>query len=546
MIESEKKKLIVNSDKFNINKKRKKSGKNYIKEIITKKIKESKIFLLFLICTCIFIIASIIISLKFDIIEFRKPIYSPPQLKEILIPVLDSQNISKNNFPILFHNIIPEYNVPNDEDIRCKKYDPFKVTRDRLLETPIKVCQSPKSNHICYKNDISFFVAKEGLICKMQNIVIDPSKWRSDGYDYSLGPSNNKTRGCPLLSKGFFNMECNNFTNITKFNKNYDIYFNSWNYNYIYNKKIPELAEGKTVFFVSRNQDSPNLYFGISGILNAIAMIYYFNLNPENIQIVFLESMKLDNDPLYDLYKYLISRGGEPIHISNLKTKYMVSSAIHVPINWDSPTFMLGSIRGCKYQSKAFHYLNAFIDKYINFKKFVEPIKYDNETFYYPKSVVDPNSPIYKKFLTFQWRKAWPKGRKGQGRLLGNGPEIIEKLSNILPKHILIRLVDTASLKIIDQISLMRKTDYFIGVHGAGLMLSIFMPTTSILHEIYNKKRTDNLYYMSTLSGHKTFVDRFFSKGKFIDGSEYVFFDPNLISKKVLKYINQNEDLFKN
>ena len=32
---------------------------------------------------------------------------------------------------------------------------------------------------------------------------------------------------------------------------------------------------------------------------------------------------------------------------------------------------------------------------------------------------------------------------------------------------IIIKLVDTASLSIIDQISIMRKIDYLIGVHGA-------------------------------------------------------------------------------
>ena len=106
----------------------------------------------------------------------------------------------------------------------------------------------------------------------------------------------------------------------------YTTYFNSWNYNSSYDKNniknIKELAPGKTVFFISRNQDSPNLYFGSSGVLNAIAMIYFFDLDPKEIQVVFLESMKLDNDPFYVLYKNIISRGGVPIHISELKERY--------------------------------------------------------------------------------------------------------------------------------------------------------------------------------------------------------------------------------
>jgi hypothetical protein len=276
-------------------------------------------------------------------------------------------------------------------------------------------------------------------------------------------------------------------------------------------------------------------------VLNAIAMIYFFDLDPEKIQVVFLESMKLDNDPFYVLYKNIISRGGVPIHISELKERYLISSAIHVPINWDSPTFLHYNVKNCKYQSKAYYYLNQFINKYMNITEFKDPITYDDEVFYYPKSVVDPNSKNYTKYLTFQWRKAWPKGRKGQGRLIGNGPEMIEKLSEILPKHILIRLIDTASLSLTQQISLMRKTDIYVGVHGAGLMLSAFMPTTSILVELSLLKKTHNLVLMSRLSGHKTYSYIMDAPTKEINGSQYIFFDPALISQKILQHINDTK-----
>jgi hypothetical protein len=400
---------------------------------------------------------------------------------------------------------------------------------------------------MCYKNENKAFVAKNGVICTMTNVIIDPSKWRSDGYSYSLGPVNNKTRGCPLLSKGFFNMKCDNKENISNYTDIYENYFNSWIYDSSYDKKniknIKELAPGKTVFLISRNQDSPNLYFGSSGIINAIAMIYFFDLDPEEIQVVFLESMKLDNDPFYVLYKNIISRGGVPIHISELKEKYLISSAIHVPINWDSPTFIAYNVRECKYQSKGYYYLNQFINKYMNITEFKDPITYDDEVFYYPKSVVDPNSQNYTKYLTFQWRKAWPKGRKGQGRLIGNGPEMIEKLYEVLPKHILIRLIDTASLSLTQQISLMRKTDIYVGVHGAGLMLSAFMPNTSILVELSLPKKTNNLIKMSILSGHKTYSDIMGAPTKNINGSEYIFFDPVLTSKKLLQHIKETKYL---
>ena len=544
MNESEDIKLIKNSSNNTVI-----NDEGKINEINKKMSKTNLGVLFFLnICHILFILILLIFFplafVKLNIFNFNN--------NKFLIPIVDyniddNNGTSQDNLNVNLNKIIPEYNIPDDENIFCKSNDPFNLTKKRFRNKPIEICKSQNSGHICYKNTNRLYVASNGVICTMTNVIIDPSKWRSDGYSYSFGPVNNKTRGCPLLSKGFFNMKCDHKENISEYNNIYENYFNSWNYNSSYDKKniknIKELAPGKIVFFISRNQDSPNLYFGSSGVLNAIAMIYFFDLDPEKIQVVFLESMKLDNDPFYVLYKNIISRGGKPIHISELKEKYLISSAIHVPINWDSPTFMKNNVQECKYQSKAYYYLNQFINKYMDITEFKDPLTYDNEVFYYPKSVVDPNSKNYTRYLTFQWRKAWPKGRKGQGRLIGNGPEMIEKLSEVLPKHILIRLIDTASLSLTQQISLMRKTDIYVGVHGAGLMLSAFMPTTSILVELSLAKKTHNLILMSRLSGHKTYSDIMKAPTKDINGSEYIFFDPILTSKKILQHINETKYL---
>ena len=67
-------------------------------------------------------------------------------------------------------------------------------------------------------------------------------------------------------------MKCNRPKELEEINDIYKTYFNSWNYNYKkQNEAIEELAPGKTVFFISRNQDSPNLFHGNSEIINAIS-----------------------------------------------------------------------------------------------------------------------------------------------------------------------------------------------------------------------------------------------------------------------------------
>ena len=431
-----------------------------------------------------------------------------------------------------------------EDNQRCNELDPINIFNQRLKDKSTTICQSRNSNHICYKNNNDIFVAKNGAICTMENIILDPSKWKYGGYIYK-GPVDDSDRGCPLLSKGFFNMKCdNNKQEFNDYDPIYKYYFDGWNYEY--NEKeedIEELAPGKTIFFISRNQDSPNLYHGGSEFVNAISMLYLLDINPENIQVVFLESITLNDDPFYDLYKNLISRGGEPIYIKNLKKKYLVSSAIHIPINWDSPCFIESEIPECKYPTITYKFYNNLIDKYMNIQNFEDSFKSDNQIFYYPKKIIENHdSKIeFTKIITFQWRRVWPPGRTGQQRILGNGPELAEKLASKLPKNILLRLIDTASLPIAQQIAILRKTDYYVGIHGAGLCLSIFAPNHCIFHEVLPRPNMNGLLLMASLSGHKTYSDIIDADIKYENNNEMVLFDEDEFVQSVIEHLKETK-----
>ena len=429
-----------------------------------------------------------------------------------------------------------------DDDLLCNELDPINIFSGRLKENPLTICKSGISKHLCYKNSNHIFVAKNGVICKMENIILDPSKWTDGGFIYK-GPVDPSNRGCPILQKGFLNMKCDrNVTEIQEYAKMYKIYFESWNYEYNNNEDEEELAPGKTIFFLSRNQDSPNLYHGGSEFVNAISLMYLLDIKPEDIQVVFLESIALNDDPFYDLYKNLISRGGEPIYIKNLKKKYHISSAVHIPINWDSPCFIFSSVPKCKNPTTTYKFYNDLIDKYMNIPNYEDSFKSDNETFYYPKSVIDNynSNTSFTKTVTFQWRRVWPKGREGQQRILGNGPELAEKLSSLLPKNILLRLIDTASLPIAEQISIVRKTDYFIGMHGSGLCLSIYAPIHCIIHEVLPKYNMNGLLLMASLSGHKTYSNILPSEIKEVDNNEMVYFEPEKFVNTVIEHMKES------
>ena len=493
------------------------------------------------ICACTFIILCIFFYIKLS--KSKKPLKKIKISKEANI----TENISKVSQIEEIYKEIESYETKFTKE-QCNRLDPINIFKQRLNTNYTLVCQNGLSKHICYKDDNPIFVAQKGVFCEFNEIILDPSKWRGDGNTYK-GPMDPSNRGCPLLDKGFFNIKCKEgkMTEYGGYDFIYNNYFNGWDYQYDnYEKEkedLEELAEGKTVFFISRNQDSPNLYHGGSEFVNALAIMYLLNLEPENIQVVFLESILIYDDPFYDLYKNLIGRGGDPIHVRNLTKKYKVSNGIHVPIGWDSPCFIHSSPPECTDNpTKTYYLYNKLIDIFMTPINYVDSFQSNEENFYYPESILNLNKENNKfdKIVTFQWRRVWPKGRSGQQRILGNGPELADKLSKILPKNILLRLIDTASLPISEQISIMRKTDYFVGIHGAGLSLSIYSPPNCIYHEVLHASNMDGLHLFAALSGHKVYKDIISANIRDIDGNENIFFNVEEFAHKVLEHMKES------
>ena len=499
-------------------------------------------YIIFAIRIIIFIILYSLIIIKFkDNLKRKK--------RKNIIKKINRNSVYK--IDEIYKNI-ESYEIKHNK-MECNALDPINIFKKRLTSTSTILCSNDDSNHICFKDGNDLFVARNGASCEFKNVIIDPSKWRADNNIYK-GPMDPNNRGCPLLSEGFFNIQCKSGEkyNYSGYDFIYNNYFNGWNYEYInYEKEkeqLEELAPGKTVFFISRNQDSPNLYHGGSEFVNALAIMYLLNLNPKDIQIVFLESILIMDDPFYDLYKELIGRGGEPIHIKNLTKKYLVSKGVHIPINWDSPCFIRSEVPECiNHPTKTYYLYNMLIDKYISPDNYTDIISNNNknnsEIFYYPETIINEitkNKNSFNKILTFQWRRVWPKGRKGQYRILGNGPELADKLSSLLPKNILLRLIDTARLPIKQQISIMRNTDYFVGIHGAGLSLSIFAPQNCIYHEVLHVPNMNGLELFAALSGHKVYKDIIAANVKYIDGNENIFFNVDEFAKVVISHLKES------
>ena len=466
----------------------------------------------------------------------------------MIILSFQSKNINTSELYNSIYNKFISDDFFSEGNSKCDILDPIYMMGARLKEPPLAICKNKESEHLCYKsshydNYNKLYRKPYGFICLMKNFTVDPFKSAQTNYIYK-GPIDYTTKGSPLLSKGFFSMNCKPKNQFKQYPKMYKNYFNAWDYieEEKNDDKLEELAPGKTILFMIRNQDSPNIFHGFSELINALSMIYLFNLEPEEIQIVFLESMTFNEEPFYDIYRNIISRGSEPIYIKNLNKRYHIASAINVPISYDSPLYLKIICPNCKYSTKTYKIANYLINKYMNISEFNDLFISDNETFYYPEKVIKNHelNINFTKNVTIQWRKVWPKGRNNQKRILGNGQKLAIKLASFLPNNYLLRLVDTASLTITEQISIMKKTDYFIGVHGAGLSLSIFMPQQSIFQEILPYKKNKLLLLMSKLSGHQSFSDVIQNKIKIIGKSEYIYFDGNDFVKNIKKNMKES------
>ncbi len=150
-------------------------------------------------CTTLFITISLVVILlcllilkaykKNNNVNFKK------ELKKQESSLNKSlQSKVKKKIPIKFNLEKYKKEIDNKEsDSHCNNLDPINIFDGRLKDKPIEICKSRTSKHICYKNSNSIFVAQNGVICKMENITLDPSKWKDGGYIYK-GPVDPETR----------------------------------------------------------------------------------------------------------------------------------------------------------------------------------------------------------------------------------------------------------------------------------------------------------------------------------------------------------------
>lgn len=86
----------------------------------------------------------------------------------------------------------------------------------------------------------------------------------------------------------------------------------------------------------------------------------------------------------------------------------------------------------------------------------------------------------------------------------------------------------------------MQKTDYFLGIHGAGITLGIFLPKNSIIHEIKYKKEPNRPIILGKLTGHKVYSEFMNVSIKLENSRENVYIKGEKLVQSVLKNMEEN------
>ena len=443
-----------------------------------------------------------------------------------------NNSIYKNNPGLSKYLNMTNYSVPEDQTWECKLHDGFKNFKSLKESKSYVLCNGEKNKHICYYQT-KFGFEKGGVLCELENVILDPTKFKY----YSKCPNRRDTY--PEISDFFFNMNCKETNEKFLYHSDYYYYFKHWDYHYYsIDDKIEEIGKNKTVLIISSRHF--NIYHGILGVMNALSTMYIYGLEPENVQILLMEKCPPEFDFYYPFYSELISRGGDIIFLNELdkNKKYLIKHSINVPHIEDSPFFIYTGLLYCKYRTPPFKYLLHLISKYFFIPEFYDSLDYNDTIIRYSTNIKNVNDTKYTKFVTIQWRKPFPPDRKNQGRLMGNGPELLNKLQAKMKDNVLVRLADTSYLSLNDQIALMLKTDYLVGIHGAGFTLGPYLSDEAIIHEISIGHFNDMSLSICGLSGHRVFKDSI--NGNIIKkNGEYMYLNADEFVRAVLYTMRQ-------
>ncbi|XP_014781318.1 uncharacterized protein LOC106877045 [Octopus bimaculoides] len=390
-----------------------------------------------------------------------------------------------------------------------------------LLKQNISACDG---SFVGYGNEFAFF----------KNIVLNPSK----NAEF-VQETTDKQWTAPkkiVFSDGYFSVKCKKKPSYEFRGNNH---LNKW---FSVTQFQPDII--KTVKIEPRltiaieRYEYANLFHSMTDFYNAFLMMKIFNSTPAETNILLL-----DNHPKGLLISIWYQLFNNVIFAKDIKEPTTYNNLIWSIMGYNSPLYPCGktpilsqiAFSILNDWTPLWMYTNSLVSYLSNFKKF----------FLGQYHIRDyKNLNCQNLSVLFIWRRDYishihnPSGLIT--RKIKNENELSVTIQNLLKGH-LVRGVQLDKLPVKEQLTLISTTDILIGMHGAALSFSLFLPDHAALLELYPRYwPTTNLHFRSMAHWRNlTYlswqnVDYLYEKKYF-----YTYIPPVILSKMVKEAQNK-------
>ena len=321
------------------------------------------------------------------------------------------------------------------------------------------------------------FVGYAKNFASLRNVVIDPLKCRGNRGGENMTTVMNQSENTEYLkfTKGFFSLvkPCDKMSEYTFLPNNH---LNTWMKNVVADNSIDISSNASRkidtisqLTLAVQRYEYVNLYHTMTDWYNVFLMLMVFHVQPSNVTILFI-----DGHPAGGLDHVWTGIFHDVIRAAHLPRKTHFERLV-----WATPGYFSMLM---KHSLKEVPYLNEF-------RHFFATSLGVNTT-----HVLD----CKQISILFIWRHdyiAHPRNPNGQiARKIKNEKELVRTMKEKYPNYI-INDIQPDLYSVPDQLEYVTKTDILIGMHGAGLSLTLFLPNHAALIEMFPKYSSQLLHF---------------------------------------------------
>ena len=302
------------------------------------------------------------------------------------------------------------------------------------------------------------FIGYNNLFARLRNVTLDPSKGQGRKGGENISDVFNQAEDAEYfkLERGYFNLDCKVKLQ-NSFNRKDHLFkwFNAIDTETSINAKT---VRKRWTIAVMRYEYA-NLYHTMTDYYNAFLMTIKFNLNPEETDILFI-----DGHPVGALDSTWETLFGNVTRAGRLSETVLYPNMVWNILGYYSPLN--------EHKAPSIPIVEQFRQFFLS--------RHD----IYREKVLSCD----KLTVLFLWRRdylAHPRNPSGKvSRKVKNEDELMSAVTDLLPGHDVRGLqIDKYSMKM--QLQLISETDILIGMHGAGLSHTLFLPPHAGLVELY-------------------------------------------------------------